>query len=144
MKTTTKREAMYERIRKHGENLLAIFPRAQERDPVMLYKKLRRLESQAAQIGLRMCNGPEYREGEAWEAKERILRKVQVLLGYSTVLGCDGYVPVFIDCDPRGYALKIDSDWMRDAGGTKRPVRELLHRDWGGYGIIAPDLTEGE
>jgi hypothetical protein len=33
--------------------------------------------------------------------------------------------------DPRGYALKIDLQ-----------VGEELHRDWGGYGIIAPDLSE--
>lgn len=38
---------------------------------------------------------------------------------------------VWINGDPRGYALKVDL----------RPG-ESLHRDLGGYGIIAPDLSE--
>jgi hypothetical protein len=45
-------------------------------------------------------------------------------------------VPVIINRDPRGYALKIGDDWM-SAHHTSR-----LHRDMGGYGILAPDLTE--
>jgi len=36
--------------------------------------------------------------------------------------------------DPRGYALKLDDEWTR----ANAPH---IHRDWGGYGILAPDLT---
>lgn len=45
-------------------------------------------------------------------------------------------VPVFLNGDPRGYALKIESDWMRER------LKLRLHTDWGGYGILAPDLRE--
>lgn len=36
-----------------------------------------------------------------------------------------------------GYALKIHSEW------TAKNAPDL-HRDWGGYGIIAPDLTDAD
>ncbi len=145
MTATAKRANQYERIAEHGRNLLAIFPSATERDPVKLCKKLRRLEREGNALGLRLCNGPEMSESEAWETKERILTRVQVLLGYAT-----DDVPVFLNQDPRGYALKIDDKWMRenqydtrvgDIGGNSRGDAVLrLHRDWGGYGIIAPQI----
>ena len=142
MVKSTKRERMYERIRQHGENLLAIFPRAIERDPVKLCKKLRRLESLGNAHALRLCNGPEYAsEHDAWAVKERILTKVQILLGYAT-----GEVKVFINQDPRGYALKIDDAWIRANMKRMDIGRALgaLHHDWGGYGILAPDFANDD
>ena len=59
----TKKQRQYEQIKAHGENLLAIFPNATERDPIALYKKLRRMEAKAQAIALRLCNGPEYPGG---------------------------------------------------------------------------------
>jgi hypothetical protein len=150
----TMNATLQERIERHGRNLLAIFPDATEQDPVKLCKKLRRLERIGNAIGLRMCNGPEYREAELWAAKERVLTKVQALLGYQT-----GGVPVILNLDPRGYALKIDDEWMsktnqHDCGYVGpcttcpkcvRPTERVrLHRDWGGYGIIAPDLSDSK
>lgn len=119
-------------VRKHGEDLLTIFPDATERDPVNLCRKLRKLERKGAALGLRLCNGPDFGdEGERADAiEEKILTKVNALLNSPAT------VPVFLNRDPRGYALKIDEAWMRD----RRELR--LHRDWGGYGIIAPDLSE--
>lgn len=53
-------------------------------------------------------------------------------------------VPVFLNRDPRGYALKIDDQWIRDRATRISTNGETypLHTDWGGYGIIAPDLSE--
>lgn len=160
-----------EAVRKHGQQLLAIFPNAVEREPIELCKRLRRLEGEATRHALRLCNGPEWESEEAREAdKERILDKVNRLLGnvheYQPKTGakcgcrrgierdncpnCEGtgqcvnftairnrkpLVPVLLNGDPRGYALKIDDTWMREA---KTP----LHQDWGGYGIIAPEIKE--
>lgn len=164
------------KIEAHGLALLAIFPNATEQDPVKLCKKLRRLEAKGAAIGLRMCNGPEYPEGEADAATDAVLAKVNALLGnvrrpYQPKTGarctckpgverdncaaCEGtghcidfaairrsgklpgparnLVPIFVNRDPRGYALKIDDAWMREH-------RPGLHQDWGGYGIIAPEI----
>ena len=117
---------------KHGENLLKVFPRASERDPVELCRKLRRLESRGAALGLRMCNGPEYPEGEEDKITVNILAKVDTLLNFKA-----SGVPVFVNRDPRGYALKIDDKWLQEH-------KPALYSDWGGYGIIAPDLTENK
>lgn len=51
-------------VRKHGEQLLTIFPYATERDPVKLCKKLRRLEGEGQRLALRLCNGPEFPGGD--------------------------------------------------------------------------------
>jgi len=84
-------------------------------------------------------------------------------------------VPIFLNCDARGYAIKIDDEWMKRARvlthdgqsvyiGTEPEawihkhhsysfdhackfegyaVEHLkFHSDWGGYGILAPDLSE--
>lgn len=136
------KERMYERIRRHSDNLLAIFPEATERDPVNLCRKLRKLEREAAAIGLRLCNGPEHAEGEADTLCAAVLAKVNTLLGNGQGRR---HVPIFINQDPRGYALKIDNIWMasklsRRAYSVAAPITKLF-RDWGGYGIIAPDLS---
>ena len=42
-------------------------------------------------------------------------------------------IPVFLNGDPRGYALKIRDEYVR--------AHDLaIHRDWGGYGILAPEI----
>jgi hypothetical protein len=111
---------MYARIRKHGEALLRIFPDATEADPVKLCKTLRRWESQANNRACDRCNGAI--DSEHWECiSDRARRSV------NTYLGTDR---VWINGDPRGYALKVDL----------APGEHLL-TDWGGYGIIAPDLS---
>lgn len=43
----------------------------------------------------------------------------------------------FINTDPRGYALKIKSNYqdiLRNSGIN-------LQSDWGGYGLLAPEIT---
>ena len=129
---STKKQRQYEQIKAHGENLLAIFPNATERDPIALYKKLRRMEAKAQAIALRLCNGPEFPGGydEVDALTGAILEKVNAILGNS---GPDA-VPVFVNRDPRGYALKIDDVWIHNK-------QARIYSDWGGYGIIAPEIT---
>jgi hypothetical protein len=126
--TETKRATRLERIAQHGRNLLAIFPNATEQDPVKLCKKLRRLEIEGNELGLRLCNGPEFPGGydEADAVGNAILAKVNRLLGI-------GKVGVMLNRDPRGYALKIGDVIMRKQNLT-------LHTDMGGYGILAPEI----
>lgn len=169
---TTKHETLYDRIRAHGNKLLRIFPQAAERDPVQLCKKLRRIELMGSRFALRLCNGPEFPSEEEQEAAAKsILKQANKLLGNvhehqpktGEKCGCrrgvqrdncpncegTGYVidfhairnrkalvPVFLNRDPRGYSLKIPDEYVSE--------HELdIHRDWGGYGILAPDFEEG-
>ncbi len=132
MTTTTKREAMLDRIEKHGRNLLAIFPNATERDPVKLCKRLRRLELLANKAALDLCNIPNYQE-KADSIFEKVSESVTELLRNVEHSNTPN---VYINRDPRGYALKITSGYVRT-------FELAIHTDMGGDGIIAPDLTEG-
>ncbi len=125
----TKRDLMYQQIQKHGENLLKIFTTAKEQDAVKLSKKLFRLEHQAHQIATDYCNGENGVTSENWEERtEPILQKVRILLN------CTDTFPIFLNGDARGYALKIKDSYVRDANLN-------IHRDFGGYGILAPDFN---
>ena len=42
----------------------------------------------------------------------------------------------FINGDPRGYSLKIKDNVMREKYNETG-----LHKDWGGYGILAPEIN---
>ena len=125
----TKHERMMERIQKHGEGLCVIFPERTIHDPAKLCKALRRLEAKASAITVALCNGPVDID-QAEEDLQAIEYRVNGITGFAR-----SGVPVFINRDPRGYALKIESEWAQ-ANAPR------LHRDWGGYGILAPDLTE--
>ena len=123
----TKAQRMYDRIRKHGADLDRIF--GLDEDPVALCKRLRRLETKVHRLAEDYCNG--LIESPAYEMQAgQILSKVDKLLHY-TAAG----VPVLLNGDPRGYALKIEDDYVRTHGLD-------IYRDWGGYGILAPDLRE--
>jgi len=126
--TTQTKEAMYQRIEKHGEDLNRIFNT--KHNNIDLCKKLRRLESKAIILITQDCNG-EITDRYDYDTKLAcILDSVNLLL----VNVQREHVPIFINTDPRGYALKIKDEYIRD-----NDIQ--IHRDWGGYGIIAPDLT---
>ena len=119
------------RIDAHGRELIRLFPHATEKDPAKLCKKLRRLELAGAAFSLRLCNGPEYTNPDHADAEgDRILAQVAKILRPTDQ-------PIFLNRDPRGYALKLDDAWTREHAPT-------MHRDWGGYGIIAPDLRDND
>lgn len=113
-------------IVRHGNRLLSLWPDATEQDPIKLCKKLRRIETEAHYLAVDLCNGTLTYE-QADHIEERLRDRITRTLG-------DG-PPVMINRDPRGFALKIPHEWMQE----HRPVN--IYSDWGGYGIIAPDLT---
>jgi hypothetical protein len=119
-----------ENIVRHGEQLLALFPNAVEQDPVKLCKRLRRIETAIRRVMEEHCNGTIGEEAVDIMADSAALR-VRRLLGLTEDVAAA--VGLFINRDPRGYALKVSSEWARD---------KAIYRDWGGYGILAPDLTE--
>lgn len=120
---TSKQARMYQRFERHGRELLAIFPDAQYSDPIRLCKALRAVETRGNNFAMRLCNGPEFAsEAEEFRTGEAIISKARKILGSNRV---------WLNRDPRGYALKVDL----------MPGEEL-HKDWGGYGIIAPDLRD--
>ena len=121
-----KKEILYSRITKHGQNLKAVFNLDQDIDPVKLCKRLFRLENKAHKLALNFCNGKI--DQLEWDQKaDKILTKVEAILKNKKVL--------FLNGDARGYALKIDDGYIRNNNLN-------IHKDWGGYGIVAPDFRE--
>ena len=118
-----KKNIMYKQIKKHGDNLKSIFDI--DIDSVELCKKLFRLENIAHKFTTYDCNyGHSDDQFELFE--DDILSKV------SSILNCDKDI-VFLNGDARGYALKFTTEFSKDKD---------IHKDWGGYGIIAPDFRE--
>ncbi len=125
---STRKSRMYDEIRQHGSQLQAIFPKTRELDPVALSKKLHRLEAEAHHAATDWCNG-DINES-AWErSTASVLDRLDKILGFRAA-----GIPVFVNGDARGYALKIDDTDARNLH---------IHKDWGGYGIISPTF-EGE
>ena len=122
----SKQDKMYVQIQKHGENLNKIFHT--ELDPIILCKKLHRIEIKYNRLAVDYCNG--VFDCDTWE-KHQTKAEIALdkILDYKRQ-----QIPVFINGDPRGYTLKIDDKYIRENNIN-------LHRDWGGYGILAPDLN---
>ena len=118
-KAMNKKQIMYNKIQKHGDNLKTIFKL--DVDSVKLCKKLFRLENKAHRLAEDYCNGiTDNIESETI----KIINKVKKILNTNEV---------FFNGDPRGYALKLCDQFSKDKN---------IHKDWGGYGIIAPDFRE--
>ncbi len=125
---------MYLAIEEHGLRLFDIFPLASPMDRsclggVKLCKKLHRIETREHTRAEDICNGDiDPSEDTAYD--ERVLDRLDSLLSFRA-----SNVPVFINSDPRGYALKIKSEWMHEHAIL------TIQRDMGGYGILAPDFS---
>ena len=121
-----KHQRMYQQIEKHGKDLIAVFNLPSTTDPIGLCKKLRRLEVEASRKMIDYCNGAiDGDEIDAYQDKlvPRILK----------VIGKDNLDMLKINRDPRGYTLKLTTKAIHGAS---------IHKDWGGYGILAPDFNE--
>ena len=117
---------MYRNISNHGENLKKVFSLPADTDPVKLCKKLFRLETKAHRLAEQYCNGDI--EIEQWEAGTgKILDSVNKILDYK-----NKGISVFANGDARGYTLKIKA----------KDTPSYLFKDWGGFGIIAPDFRD--
>lgn len=131
-------------ITKHGQSLLRAFPSAIEQDPVALCKKLRRIEVAVSKPVLDYCNGDNGVTVEQLDvATERATARTAALLGMSSAQIKE--TGLHVNRDPRGYALKLESDWTREYnnGLYAAGLHEFaLYSDFGSYGILAPDLNQ--
>ena len=119
-------------INKHGEALKQFFGLPTDLNPVELCKKLKRLENKAHKYAEDECNGlADYDEFVQLSKEHGFIEQADKLLNFKAK-----GIKVFFNGDCRGYALKI-SDEHKEA-----MIEAGIMRDWGGYGIIAPDLTQ--
>lgn len=111
-----------ENVIKHGRELLALFPNANETDPARFYRRLRLIEKKAERHAEALCSSEYYCNHVDHEAiHDSLTNRLHKL--------CGSMRP-WLNQDPRGYALKIDLT-----------ENERLYTDWGGYGILAPELS---
>ena len=125
-----RKHSKHEAMVAHGERLKALFGLPAETNAIELYKQLCRIETRAHRRMEIQCSGPAHAvktDAEMERFEYLIMQAVRRLLP-------DENVPIEINGDPRGYALKIPDDWMYLNNVTD------LHRDMGGYGIICPDF----
>lgn len=87
------------------------------------YRSLKTFENRANRIATAWCNG-DIDEGQYDFAMFKVEVGVKRLFNGTMP---DGF---FINSNPQGYALKI-----RDT------VNTLSQRDWGNYGLLAPDFN---
>jgi len=85
------------------------------------YRELQRIEAKAHKFAEKCCN-EDIPEEQQDKFADRIRKDVSALFGGKLPEGFK------MNWDPRGYALKIDNP---PAG---------FYRDWGGYGILAPEF----
>jgi hypothetical protein len=117
------KKELYENITAHGNNLKNLFKLDNSVDSVKLCKSLFKLENQAQKLALEYCNYGNLDNS----AVESILKKAGVLLNITDTN------QIFFNGDARGYALKISDNFCKD---------KEIFKDWGGYGILAPDFRE--
>lgn len=152
MKSLTKRELFDQQLASHYSALerLASALGTPKPSGKRLSLALFRLEKAASAASLARCNGEaislwlpgaripvplEFSSDKCeahweWLALE-IKRRVEQLFGCLP----PGF---FLNGDPRGYALKLDPDRHPNAKALIEAAR--LHRDWGGYGILSPEI----
>lgn len=128
---STKKDKMNGQITKHGFDLARIFNLDSSR-PVTLCKRVHRLEVKAHRMAEDYCNGLYEVEEFADKKENSILKSLDKILNFKAQ-----NIPVFLNGDPRGYALKIDDEYVREH-------KLEIYRDWGGYGIIAPEFDGRE
>ena len=120
-----KKEKMYQKIDQHGQRLNDLFKT--DLDNVALCKRLFALENRTHRLIEDYCNG--YINHDQYEETSSILLEEVAL-----ILSTDEK-NLFINGDPRGYAIKFKYSF------TKDNIKNMW-RDMGGYGIVAPDFRE--
>ncbi len=111
-----------ERWRKHGQMVKEFFGLPDDVDAIILYRKLLKIETSLSAKSIKYCNG--MISEKALDNAEKLAVRALAAIGIDMK-------KIHINRDPRGYAIKIKEDLSKDFG----------YRDWGGYGILAPDLS---
>jgi len=134
------KQTMYNAIEKHGNQLNAIFNT--KFDAITLCKKLHRLEKKAHHATTCLCNTNtlhlmELNRSTGYDVEQATEEQQDVFFTTITkavceILGDKAKDAVFINFDPRGYALKMKSEFCKGFP---------IYTDWGGFGIVAPDFT---
>lgn len=107
----------------HHEALRQMLPPNSKATGLQVWRKLRQLEAQANAMACKQCNGE-----ITTEQMDTFTESVTVAVGKVFGVVPPGF---FVNRDPRGYALKLEPG----------SVPYALHKDWGRYQILAPEIN---
>ena len=114
-----------EQILMHGFRLIRAFKLTDSTSPVDLCKAVHRIETKLDRLHTDECNGVMQDEKKSERIEMSAMKRLDALLNFRAQ-----NLPVFINGDPRGHALKVKSEFDID-----------LPRDMGGHGIICPEFN---
>lgn len=119
-------------LERHYESLskLAQMCGAKNTDGKKLSVKLLKLEHEANKIAVDYCNG------ENGVTTDNIDEKFAPIEQQVQALFNNNLKGFFTNGDARGYTLKIKDDVLKANYSETN-----LYTDWGGYGILAPEIT---
>ncbi len=126
-------DRMYSRITEYGENLKKVFDLPENTDPVKLCKKLHSLEIKTNFIMTQYVNG-DINLDTIDEYEKKLYKSLE------KIIGKENMEKIHINQDPRGYTIKL----TLEATQMARRAGVNIHRDLGGYGIVAPTFTGKE
>lgn len=136
---STLKERMYQQIEQHGLELIKFF-KLKDHDPIKLCKALHRIERKARHATTCLCNTNtlnllELNQYTGYDVRQATEEEQDAFFdgirkSLERVLGKENAEKCFINHDPRGYALKIKEEH----------AKTFSNKDWGGYGILAPDF----
>jgi hypothetical protein len=130
-----KKEIRKQRLERHYATLerLSEFL-GKKQDGKKLSLKLWALEKRGNRIATDYCNGENGAGESKWEfEKEQLIKEVNKVFQIPAGVTLPGLI---INGDARGHTLKIDDEKVR----SYYPESIGFHRDWGGYGILSPEI----
>ena len=110
----------------HCQKIIKLFSLPENTNINALWYELNRIERKAHAFSECHCAGSGLSETEELAEGEKILKYLDSLLGFRKL-----NIPVFLNSDCRGYALKIEEKWVQDNNAK-------ISTDWGGFGILCP------
>lgn len=126
-----KKTLRLERLERHYQTLekLSEFL-GKKQNGKKLSLKLLALEKRGNRAATDYCNGEMGMDSTKWQFEQKhLIKEIEKLFG--------GAVPgLIVNGDARGYTLKLDDEFVRNF----YPLEINLYRDWGGYGILSPEI----
>ena len=128
MTTKERREIMLQHRQRHIEQLQKLGYIYDNMNAIKM------LETAQSQLNVDECNG-DITDYNAQVIQKKLTARAKRLFGGKLPKG------FFVNGDPRGYALKLNSDaWkVSDDARENYEARPISYTDWGGYMILAPE-----
>ena len=132
------KQEIEKKVIEHGNKLIKLFRLDEKTNPINLCRALRRLEEEAEKMAISFCNG-DINIDESDIIENKLLNKLDSLLHFRDLNMSDD---IFINTDCRGYQLKIKDKFLRTIENNPESYfyQLNLYKDWGGYGILAPEF----